>query len=229
VARPILVRGVFEEAETALLRRLLRPGMRVIDVGANLGYYSVLASRLVGPGGKVLAIEAEPGNFALLERNLAENGCTNVEAFQLALSDAPGRVALHTDRSNRGNPSLVGANVPDRGGAVEVEAMTLDAFLAGRGAGRIDLVKMDVQGAEGRVLAGAQALLAQPGLRVLLELWPRGLENAGTDAGAMLRGLASAGFTVQPVESEQPLSVEGVLAAVARSRDGFLNVLFVRA
>jgi FkbM family methyltransferase len=229
VARPLLLDGAFERDETALVTALLRPGMRVVDVGANVGYYTVLASRLVGPTGTVLAFEPEPENHALLVRNLAANGCRNAHAFPVALAERAGVTQLHRDRTNLGNPSMVGANVPDPAGAVEVETATLDDVLGGRGEGPIDFMKIDVQGAEGLVLAGAARTLRHDGLTILMELWPRGLANAGTDPARLLGDLAQQGFTLRLVDgTDRRRSPDEVLRAAARSQDGFVNLLLRR-
>lgn len=94
--------GLWDPSETAWLSWRLRPGMTFVDVGAHVGYFSVMASRRVGAAGRVLAFEPEPGNFALLEENLRRNGCTNATAHAAAVGARGGTVELHLAAATRG-------------------------------------------------------------------------------------------------------------------------------
>jgi len=145
--------GIWEAAETLVLLRLLAPGMRVVDVGAHVGYYSVMCSRRVGPGGGVLAFEPEPENHRLLQANLLLNDCRNVQVRQVALADGRGRASLHLSDENFGDHRLQA--VAGRR-TVDVETLTLDEALDGF---EPDFVKIDTQGAEPRILRGMARLL----------------------------------------------------------------------
>src|SRR5688572_13621160 len=87
ISESIRQRKIWAEAETRLFRELIRPGMVVVDVGANIGYFSLLASTLVGPTGRVYAFEPDPVNCALLRKNVRLNRVTNIEVIESALSD----------------------------------------------------------------------------------------------------------------------------------------------
>jgi FkbM family methyltransferase len=227
VGRALLVRRSHEEPETVLLRQVLQPGMTVVDVGANIGYFTILASRLVGPSGRVVAFEPAPAALALLRRNLEENGCSNVRLVPRAVGARGGDATLFTTSDNLGVSSLLSANVP--GSAVmgaTVAMTTLDADLEGE---RVDLVKIDVQGAESAVIAGGGAVLARPGVRLLLELWPPGLAGAGTPAAELLADLEARGFVLHLVE--HPLRAIGIAEALAAAEghpDGFVNLYLTR-
>jgi tRNA G37 N-methylase Trm5 len=93
----------WEPVETELLRKLIKPGDVVLDVGANIGYYAVLFGRWVGDGGWVIAVEPEPDNFSLLCRNLAANGSSNVIPLPVAASDRFGELALYLSSDNKGD------------------------------------------------------------------------------------------------------------------------------
>jgi FkbM family methyltransferase len=232
VTRPILLHGTFEEAETALVRRVLHPGMTVIDIGANIGYYSVLASRIVGDSGHVFAIEPEPKNRALLAKNAAENACKNISISALAISSRGGTARLYTDRSNFGNPSLEARNIIDRASSIEVTTTTLDDFVTREVREPVDFIKMDVQGAEGLVLAGAEHVLSQPGVALLMEFWPKGLRNSASNPLSVLRVLEQRGFALQIVESRgvsQPATATQILERTERSKDRFVNLFCIKA
>src|SRR5580698_8080107 len=155
--RSLVTIGTYEALETKVFQSLLRPGMVVADIGANIGYYSLISSRAVGAGGMVFSFEPDPRNYGLLARSIQKNGYTNILASQIALSDRSGKMTLYADALNAGNSSLGRENVQSELRSYEVETETLDAFILRAGRGRkIDIVKMDVQGAEGLVLRGAR-------------------------------------------------------------------------
>lgn len=205
IATHLLGEGVWEPSETAAFLAHLREGMCVFDVGANIGYYTLLAARAVGSSGRVYAFEPEPHNFALLTRNVAENGFANVQLVNAAVSDRTGVMRLHLDDANFGAHSLEAGSVRTSSGrSVDVETVFLDRFAdeaLSFGAGI--LVKVDVQGAEALVVAGAQRLLGLPNVTLFLEIWPEALERAQADAGRLLAALEDLGFRFEDVEAPE--------------------------
>jgi FkbM family methyltransferase len=174
--------GLMGAGERRLLGRLVRPGMEVVDIGANLGLYSLQLSRLVGPAGRVHAFEPEPRLYRALCANLRHNGATNVWAVNCALGGERGRVAFYRSALNGGDNRMGG--LAWKGQRLEVEQDRLDSLLSAR---PVDFVKMDVQGYELQVLRGMEGLLAaSPRLSLYFELWPAGLRAAGTDPADVL-------------------------------------------
>ena len=168
----------------AVLRGFTRPGDTVLDVGANIGWFSVIASRLVGSGGTVFAIEPDPLNADLLQDNLRRNRCTNVILEQVAAGATAGVARLYHSTDNAGDHQM--AVIADRASWVDVPVHPLDSLLAGR-AQRVDVLKMDTQGSEAATLRGMTDLLARhPRLRMVLEFWPHGLERCGSTAAELL-------------------------------------------
>jgi FkbM family methyltransferase len=143
------------EAIARWMSELLSPGMTVVDVGAHVGVYSMLAGRLVGPSGQVHAIEPQRECAALLDRNRALNSLTNLETHALALSDSDGEIELLVDRRTMGG--FAGSLL--EGETDRVSAHTLAGFATGHGLQRIDLLKLDAAGNEDSVLRGAGPLL----------------------------------------------------------------------
>ena len=166
----------WELPQTKLLVQRVRPGHVVLDVGANLGYYTVLTARLAGPGA-VYAFEPDPGNFALLERNCALNGCTNAVLHRTALSDRRGSAVLHRSARNMGDHRLTSAEAGRT--ATEVTTEVGDDVLADLP--RVDVVKCDTQGAEAHVFAGLVRLIERsvPKPFMLVEFEPLGLAAMG--------------------------------------------------
>lgn len=216
VAPALLTHGVFEPVETRTFLSLLQPGMTVLDIGANVGYYSLLAARAVGAAGAVHAFEPEPRNLSYLKRNIKQNSCASVCVVPKALGDCPGRLRLFRDARNFGNPSLAEQNVVDPDGFVEVETVTLDDYWRSEPLSRraIHLIKMDVQGAEGRVLSGADELLKTHHPILLIEFWPKGLRNMETNPEDLLKTLESAGYRFH-VLADHEASPKGFLSSQA--------------
>ena len=192
---------VWAEAETRLFRELLRPGMVVVDVGANIGYFSLLASTLVGPEGRVHAFEPDPVNCALLRKNVRLNHATNIQVVQSALSDNEDPVTLFVDTNNKGDHRIWEPSGESRK-RVDVSSTTLDAYLS-KTVTIPSFIKIDVQGAEGKVLAGMKQTLRQTGLEYLiLEFWPTALRRCGTSPEHIIRELTNAGFKIRVVADE---------------------------
>jgi FkbM family methyltransferase len=147
-----ILNGTYEREQTRLFQEWIRPGDTVLDVGAHVGYYTLLASVLAGDNGTVWAFEPNPRNFRFLERHARINGRRNVRAEQAAVSDAEGSA-----RFDFGTGSGTGHLA--RGGALEVRTVRLDDFCRRHGV-RPAAVKIDVEGAEGAVLEGARETLA---------------------------------------------------------------------
>ncbi len=164
------------EADTqAAFRKLIKPGMTVFDIGANSGYFTLLMADLVGPEGRVYSFEPFPVNFNLLKTNVLFNGLENVHLFQSALSDRRGEAILHINPVNDGghslgdfedNPDLAGRDKKKLKELVRTE--TLDEFMAAQKIDHVDIMKVDVEGAETLVFAGAKKLLARRDAPILI-------------------------------------------------------------
>jgi FkbM family methyltransferase len=171
-----------------------RPGWTVVDVGAHQGLFTVHAAREVGPGGKVISFEAFPGNAERLRRNVASNGLRNVTVIGAAAAEKEGRAELHLTPLVSGGQSLVFDNAAYHG-TITVPLKTVDGVLAELGAGRVDLVKIDVEGAAQRVLDGAPRLLAAKP-RLVMEI-----EGADAELAAMRSRLEGLGYRVEAVSN----------------------------
>lgn len=180
-----IIRGsrLWEPVETALLLGFVRPGDRVVDVGAHVGYFTVLASKRVGRSGQVLAFEPESGNFELLKANCILNGCHNVGLERKALLDRRGRGCLWLSQHNTGDHRL--APVEGRVGQV-ADVVRLDDWWRNRGP--IDFLKLDVQGCEIPALQGMTEAIRESaaGLAGLVEISPQLSERAGYGPEALL-------------------------------------------
>jgi len=197
--------GVYEKAETAFIQRTLRPGMTVLDVGANIGYYTALAARRVGPTGHVIALEPDPESFEYLEQTIAANEVGNVKAFQCAAADREAKMTLHISKDNRGDNRLY---EPDpKWPKVTVSARPADELLKEAGVSQVDFIKIDVQGFEASVIAGLKNTLDQPeNLILIAEFWPQGLRDAGSDPKKFLQQLRAHGLQLHELNSKGGLA-----------------------
>lgn len=170
VSIELAVHRTHEPRASRLLSQCLRPGMTVVDVGSNLGYYALLESWLVEPQGMVIAIEPVPENAELCKRNISLNGCSNIVFRQMAISDQNATLPVHvSERSNW--HSLYPVPWPTK--EVSVAACTLDALVRELSLDRVDLIRMDLEGYELKVLDGMRATICQHSPRLLVEIHPQ--------------------------------------------------------
>lgn len=191
----LLMNDEYEPGTEAVMRGLIRPGDTVLDLGAHIGYYTLLFAKLVGPKGRVIAFEPDPTNYSLLVRNVRENGYVNVECVNRAVSDSSrtGRLYLSPRTSGDHRTHAVRGRR-----AVPIEMTSIDDAIGD--AKGLALVKMDIQGAEGLALRGMKKVLARnPSAALVIEFWPMGLRGHGTDPEALIVELRAMGFDVRQI------------------------------
>lgn len=181
------------------LERVLRPGGIVVDVGASIGGVALPAAKI---GCRVLAIEPELDNFERLRTNIALNGLP-VEALRLAITDRIGTAVLHVyPPVRRGHHSLAASDAAT--GTQAVECTTIDALLEHRRIDRVDLLKVDVEGAEPEVFAGAAGALARGAIRtIVFEVSREPLRRMGHGAEDVFRPLRAAGYSIRSLDGEE--------------------------
>lgn len=191
ISRRIRQEGNWEPYETSLLLALLQPGDVFVDVGANIGYFPVIAATVVGAAGAVFAFEPEAENFRLLEENIRLNNCLHVvhaTRAGLALRAGTGELYLSADNAGDHQVFAAGENRNSQG----ISLLNGSDYLRGK-LQRMDLLKVDVQGAEYAVMAGLIPLLRElPQLpHIILELTPLSLRQAGSNGRALIELLAT--------------------------------------
>ncbi|MFQ5635940.1 MAG: FkbM family methyltransferase, partial [Gammaproteobacteria bacterium] len=213
VGRHIYKYHVHEAELTALLARQLtfEAGDVIVDVGANIGWYSVLLDRLAPNGVDILAFEPDPLNFRLLTENLRLNGARSVLAVRKALADREGVMRLHLhDSSNLGRHSLL--ELQD-GASVDVETTTLHRYWAQQGLGERTprFIKIDIEGYELQALRGAGDLLARCPA-VLCEYSPEYMRRGGMDPADLVDLFVGHGFIAHRVSARglEPMTPDAV-------------------
>lgn len=218
--------GAWEPFETRVISSLLRPGDTFVDVGANLGYFSAIAAGLVGNQGRVIAFEPDADNFALLTRNTAAFSWVTCHAC--ALSNRAGRSAFVLSSDNRGDHRLADE------AQHQVDVISGDEIIEGR----VDVVKIDTQGAEARVLQGLAATLERSSdhLSLIVEFWPAALAQLGATGRDVLDCLEPLGLDTWIIDHEGhqlvPATIDQLdgLAStlMAPETGGFMNILAAR-
>jgi FkbM family methyltransferase len=219
VQRWIYFFGVYEEATVGWFRGFVRPGMTVLDVGAHVGQYSLLAASAVGDTGHVHAFEPNPPTFERLSNNVALNGYRNVFTHRVALSDASGEANFFTPADdNLGEATLVEyrSGLP----TTVVRCLTLDEWVDDTAiGGRIDLIKIDVQGFEPQVIKGAKRTLDRYRPMIVCEFEERWLRVAGSSTTELKRMLNELRYQphritlagLQPVDEHELHSFENLV------------------
>jgi FkbM family methyltransferase len=219
----VLYKALLDRSERALLRRVVMPGMTVVDIGANIGVYSRFFAGLVGANGKVLAFEPAPDVFRRLQDNVTR--LLQVEPINAAAGSDSGEIVLfESDELN------VDHRVYDTGEnrrQTRVRCWALDDYI--QPTQRVDVVKIDVQGFELRALRGAERVLkSNPGIVVLLEFWPHGLRAAGDQPVALVDYLSKeCGFQLYGIESRRLQLFDP--RSLNEHPESYCNVLAIRA
>jgi len=184
--------GSYEPSLTAIFEREIADGDVVLDAGANIGYYTLIAARLVGEKGKVFAFEPAPENFTLLKKNVEVNGYHNVVPVPKAVSDESGRISLFLSEESSVSHRI--SNSIDGGKSVAIEATTLDDFFQDY-KGNINFIKLDIEGAEAKALQGMSGILKKNRkIKLATEFYPSALRSSGIEPEDYLELLCQQGF-----------------------------------
>jgi FkbM family methyltransferase len=205
LSRALYISGTYEPETLIVMRQLLRPGGVCVDLGANAGLLSMVASRAVGPEGRVYSFEPSAREFARLKRHVEANRLHNVRAIRCAVSDRMGVLPLRVAQRPHAGQNTIGASFGYDGVLLDrvetVEATTLDAFVERERLESVDLIKMDVEGSELRVLAGAENLLRNFRPAMIVEVVEPALSASGAASTAVIDAIRTAGYAVLSIDA----------------------------
>jgi len=210
--------------------RITKPGMTVVDVGAYIGYYTLLAAKLVRDKGKVYTFESDPSSYILLKKNIEVNGLNGiVESFGLAISNREEKDTLFLDKYS-------GSSLFNFPGSIEtvIDVSSLDKFFSQRNWPAVHIVKIDVEGADKLVLEGIQELVRRNReLKIIIELAPCWLEAVGTNGEELLELIAKLGFKkIYPLSKKElscKIPSDDITYLVNLAREiGYINLLCER-
>jgi FkbM family methyltransferase len=194
-----MILGEFEPMTSALIQSRLKRGMIVVDAGAHIGYYTLPCSVAVGKHGHVYSFEPHPANFASLIANIAAAGCDNVSAFPYAVADVEGETLLYPDPTDSATHSMYPRTPESR--PFRVKAVALAPFLERLGITHIDVVKMDIEGAEPNAVEGMRPLIdAGKAVMLVVEFAPENLRRGGREPSEFLRQLKILGLQVYMID-----------------------------
>lgn len=209
---------VYEPGQTQIVKNNVKKGDIVIDVGANIGYYTLLFAQLVGPQGRVYAFEPDPSNFDLLKKSIDLNGYQNVTLIQKAVSNKSGKIKLYLGDENRAINRIYDAGMNDARQSVEVDIVNLDNYFQDY-TGKIDFIKIDVEGSESGVLEGMPLILQKSKkLKIMSEFDPFLMKKFGSESHEYIQLLLNSGFKVYDI-----LGKKGKMIPI-NSSESFRNI-----
>ena len=210
---------IYGEGEISILKKYVKKGQTVCDVGANIGLFTLELARAVGSEGCVTAFEPDPNNFALLNKNIQANGYKNVTLIQKAVSKSDGDTRLYCDSAHHGNHCIYNPN--DGRSFIEVQTTSLDNYYKERE--KIDFIKIDVEGAECLVFEGMENIVKNnPDLTILSEFCPFLLEKAGFSSQRFVKWASLFKFNLFSVLDESHIDISSVRGKA------YVNLLLMR-
>lgn len=191
------IKKIHDPTQTSLIRKHVKNGHVVIDVGAHIGYYTLLFAKLVGKSGHVFAFEPYNENFRLLEKNTKINGYANVTLINKAVSNLSHSAKLYISKNSQADHKMY--NTGDKRSFVKVDTISLDDYFR-KFKGKIDFVKIDVQGYEPKVIGGMKSILAKnERLKILTEFWPFGISKTGAKPEEFLKILVGHNYKLYDI------------------------------
>ena len=224
--------GKYERMSTKLVREIIKPGWNVLDVGGYIGYYTIIFSKLVRQSGKVYVIEPDPVRMGILKRNLRLNKLTNVTPYQLAAGNKKGGASLYVPEINTSDARLI-CPKDEKRRKIRVKINTLDNLFH-KNHTRIDFIKMDIQGFEGKALKGAKKLLSlNKSIYLHVEFWSKGLKESGTNPKTLLRMLERLDFKIFAIDDNNmkllPMKNANMLIELSQNNPAeFVDILCKR-
>ena len=202
------INGIHENIITNLIKKEIHSGDIVVDIGAHIGYYTLQFANLVGPTGKVYAFEPEPKNFELLKKNVQINKYDNVVLIQKIVSDKDGIVEFFISKYDSIGNKLFKSNGEHgtKEHAIKMESITLDEYFKDSKE-KIDFIKMDIQGGEGKATLGMKNFLKKNNPKIIQEWWPDGIKQNHMNSEDHLKFLQQIGYHFYEIDAAEKKSV----------------------
>lgn len=202
VSRQIHEHGwyVDERFDIKVFRKHLRSRMTVLDLGANVGFYTFLARSIIGERGRVFAFEPYPRNSELIRASIRRNKYNNITLVEAAVSDKNGRASLYLSPDASSENSLLDLNFQK---VMTVDVITVDEYFEKEvGDTKVDFIKMDIEGSEYRAFMGMSKLLScNESITLMLEFWPNGFRRDNQDPYEFLETIVKSGFDIRFIDN----------------------------
>lgn len=199
---------IWEPFETSIFLKLISKKNFFIDIGANIGYYSLIASNLISKSGKVIAFEPEKSNLKILYENLKINKAFNVDVIEKACSDRNQEAYLELSKDNLGDHRL---SYKESSGSSNLEIETTTVDMVTKKYSLIpDIVKIDTQGAELKIIKGMKSLLCESNFKTIffIEFWPYGIEKQGNKINELIKIISLKSYKMLAIFEENELQIE---------------------
>jgi len=222
--------GSWHSALRKVAIRYIKEGDIALDIGAMIGYFTIIFAKLAGKDGKVFAFEPHPGNFDILKKNIEINHCKNVIPIQKALSNRNGKARLYCYSGNRGKN--ITFHFDDRYNEfIPIETIRLDNYF-GKYNGRIDFIKIDAEGADMAIVQGMGDLLEKnKDIKIVTEYLPLGLSRFGCEPENYLKLLKRCGFKLYETVRTQdliPTTISQLLKRYPTGKSGHTDLFCIR-
>ena len=217
-----ILQRYFEWESLAWVRRLVKPGMTVVDIGANVGYYTRFLSELVGPTGRVFAFEPNRQNLAVLTRNVSRRRYSNVQVLPFAVSNTDDGAYLYISPGHSNHSLIEGYTHAEN--KLWVDTIRLDTFLGQMDSARVNFIKLDVEGGESLALEGMkETILGSPGVRLLVEFNPAAIRAGGRTREQFLQQITDLGLAWKAIY------YDGSLGDLPRDNEIYVNLICEQA
>jgi len=195
------INRVYEEFETKVVKKIIKKGDVVVDLGAMIGYYTLIFAKLVGNEGKVHAFEPEPTNFEILKKNVEINGYKNVILVRKAVSSKTGMEKLFISKWNKGGNTML--DLKDFDQSIKIDSIRLDDYLTDF-AGKIDFIKIDIEGFEIEAIKGMSSVLQKmKNIKIMTEVNPYRIHAFGKEPKEYLQCLERLGFILYHLDQKK--------------------------
>ncbi len=228
ISQELLQSKQWEKYETKVFRDNIKKGDIVVDIGAHIGYYTLIAAKSVGTKGKVYAFEPDKKNYTILLKNISSNGFKNIIPINKAITAKSGKLKLFINSKNTGDHRIYDSL--DNRNFVEIESVSLDDYFKNKS---LNFIKMDIQGSEVGALLGASLILKNnKSIKLITEFWPGGLQLNGEHPKNLLTILKRNQFTLYDIDEAKErhtiIDEEELLYKYQTTFDDFTNLLCMR-
>ena len=216
-----------EYEETMMIKQEVKEGNNVIDIGANIGYFTLLFAKIVGPNGKVFAFEPDPTNFSILKKNIEENNYDNVILSQKAISDKTETTKLFLCKFSNGMHRIYNSDLCDK--SLDIESTTMDDFFSEINfKDKINFIKIDTEGSEMKVLAGIEKILESNAATIHIEYNPSSIRESGFSPKSLPDFLIKMGFDLMSFNRKlgkfKIISLTDLFEKYPETKNSFVNL-----
>jgi len=185
---------IYEPNQTKIVKKYVHEGDVVIDVGAHVGYYTLLMAQLVGKNGKVYSFEPDPANFELLKKSVEINGFENVVLIQKAVSDTTEKIKLFLGDNDSAVNRIYDAKLGDAKKSIDVQSITIDEYFKENDK-LFNFIKIDSEGSEAKIINGMEKFLTKNRKLIMMtEFFPFLIKKSGDEPNQYLKSLENSGF-----------------------------------